>query len=305
MNQLSASYQHCRRLARHSASNFAWSFWLLPRDKRRAMYALYAFMRQTDDLGDNAGPTADRRCALLAWRDEFASSLHGRSNHPLLPAIADTVRQFAIPPRYLHEVIDGVLSDCEDTTAANTPRFDTFDQLEGYCQQVASAVGLACIHVWGFNGDQALASARDCGIAFQLTNILRDLKEDADQGRIYLPREDFDRFDYSPDELRRGIRNSAFAELMRFEVARAEDYYQRAVALEPFLSTEGRRLFGTMVATYRGLLDKIKGLDTAVLERRARLSRWRKLQIVGSWLLMRPTLLVPGRQLPAGQFRQP
>jgi phytoene synthase len=273
------------------------------------MYALYAFMRHTDDLGDNPGPVEIRRQALSDWQRRFDASLltdtsTADPDHPLLPAIADTVRRFSIPPRYLHAVIAGVRSDCDAAASTGQPRFNTFAELKHYCEQVASAVGIACIHVWGFTDEHALAPARDCGIAFQLTNILRDLKEDAEQGRIYLPQEDFSRFGYSCDELRRGVRNAPFAALIQFEVARAEEYYRRAVALEPYLSTDGRRLFGTMVATYRGLLDKIKRLDTAVLERRARLSRWRKLRIVGSSLLLRHSLASHAAQSPVGQLPQ-
>jgi phytoene synthase len=153
---------------------------------------------------------------------------------------------------------------------------------------VASAVGLACIHIWGFSDPAAKEPARLCGIAFQLTNILRDLKQDAEQGRIYLPQEDFDRVGYAPEELREGVRDARFAALVRLEVERTERYYRQANELGQYLDRDGQRVFFTMVATYKSLLEKIKRLETKVLEKRVSLSRWQKLRIVGRSLVSRP-----------------
>ena len=186
--ELAQSYAFCRRLSRLRHSSFYASFWLLPRDKRPAMHALYAFMRYTDDLGDSSLPVARRRAALQCWRRSLDDALAGRfgaegaDGRPLLPALADTVRRFAIPREHLHAVIDGQEMDLDAV------RYETFAQLAGYCEKVASAVGLACIHVWGIRDDGALEPARKCGIAFQLTNILRDLREDCAGRSICPPR---------------------------------------------------------------------------------------------------------------------
>jgi phytoene synthase len=281
---LQASYKHCRAIARRSASSFYYSFLLLPKPKRMAMCALYAFLRRTDDLGDSSASAGERRAALEAWRGSLARSLEGEYDDPLLPALSDTIRRFGVPLSHLEAVIDGVEMDLE-------PReYATFEQLEQYCHRVASAVGLACLKIWGCTGQQVDEPARRCGVAFQLTNILRDLKEDAARSRIYLPREDFDRFGYTPDDLRAGVRDDRFRRLMRFEIDRAETFYAEGAELEHCLSPEGRRIFGSMVAVYRALLDEIKRLDGDVLTTRVQLSSWQKMRIATRWFLRRTTL---------------
>src|SRR3569833_739809 len=166
---LETSYRACQRLTRESAHNIYYSYLLLPRGKRRSMCALYAFMRHTDDLGDNDQPVDARRHALDQWQRSLDLALEGRFDSPLLPALADTLAKFRVPPVYLFDVIDGVRMDLYRQT------YETFDELADYCYHVASVVGLACIHIWGFQGDKAaLVPARASGIALQLTNILRD-----------------------------------------------------------------------------------------------------------------------------------
>lgn len=279
---LSTSYDRCRRLARRSAKNFYYSFLVLPRDKRRAMCALYAFSRQTDDLGDSAQPLEARRTALAAWRRSLDRGLNGEYDSPIFPALADTVTRYRLPPHYLHALIDGVEMDLDRS------RYDTFDELSDYCYKVASVVGLCCIHIWGFNGEQAIGPAVKCGIALQLTNILRDLKEDAASDRIYLPQEDLRRFGYTPDDLRRGVVDERFRALMRFEIERAERFYSEAAELGGWLSPDGRQVFGAMTGIYRGVLDEIKRADGHVFDRRIGLTTWRKLRIAGRWLLTNP-----------------
>ena len=203
-DELAASYVHCQQIARRSASSFYYSFLLLPKPKRQAMCALYAFLRQTDDLSDSADSATDRRAALETWRESLERATRGAFDDPLLPALADTMAGYSIPVDHLHAVIDGVEMDLEPL------EYETFDELEAYCHRVASAVGLACLCIWGTTSERALEPARQCGVAFQLTNILRDLKEDAARGRVYLPREDLARFDYSSDDLRAGICDQRF-----------------------------------------------------------------------------------------------
>ncbi len=173
---LRASDEFCRRLSRREARNFYYSFLVLPPERRRSMCALYAFMRHTDDLADEPGEVADKRAALETWRADLDRALEGQPDAwPGLPALAHAVHRHGIPPKYLHEVIDGVAMDLE-------PRpFPTFEDLYAYCYRVASAVGLCCLHIWGYRseGGRAESLAESCGIALQLTNILRDVREDA------------------------------------------------------------------------------------------------------------------------------
>ena len=276
---LDDSYAACQRITRATASNFYYSFLVLPRAKRRSMCALYAFLRHTDDLGDNRQPADTRREALVRWRASLQRALCGEFDAPLFPALADTVAQYNIPPAYLEAVIDGVLMDLDERV------FETFAELSDYCYKVAGVVGLSCIHIWGYDGsDAAHEASKACGLAFQLTNILRDLKEDATTGRVYLPQEDLRRFGYTADDLRHGVRDGRFQALMRFEMARAEDFYREARQLEPHLSEEGRSVYGAMTAIYHGLLDEMQRRDGDVFTARVRLSTWRKLGIAMRWL---------------------
>jgi len=299
-----ASYQACGRLVRRSRSNFQASFRGLPREKRRAMNALYAYMRHTDDLVDDLLPTELRRRSLTEWRRALNWALEGRfetsvrrtsrngrssdSEYPagreLLPAVIDTLGRYDIPPEHFFAVIDGVETDLERT------RYESFDQLERYCENVASAVGLACIHIWGFWDRQALEPARKCGIALQLTNILRDVKEDAQQGRVYLPKEDLRQCGYSVDDLMSGVADERFLRLMEFEIDRAERFYREGAELIHWLKPEGRRIFGMMITTYRALLNKIKRRPLNVLAGRVSLGRVRKLQILARWTFLPPRM---------------
>lgn len=277
--EVAASYAYCANVARTQARNFYYSFVVLPPEKRAAMCAIYAFMRYCDDLSDDA-EIGDRMASLEQWRAMLGKAYEGDcTGHPMLPAFRDTVRRYSIPRKLFDELIDGVEMDLTHT------RYETFDELYRYCYRVASVVGLVCIHVWGYSGPEALAPAEACGIAFQLTNILRDLREDAERGRIYLPREDLERFGVSEESLIRGEMTPEYLAMMRFEAARARDYYERARALPPLLGDDGRSTFRIMYRIYRGLLDKIEAGGYDVYSRRVRLSAGRKLGIVAEeWL---------------------
>ena len=271
---IARSYAYCERLARREAGNFYPAFRVLPRVQRQAMCALYAFLRITDDLSDSQGTQGDKRDLLIDWRRRFEQALAGDYTHPLHPAFHHAVRQHQIPPRYLHDVIDGVEVDL------NGVSYTTFADLYRYCYRVASAVGLACIHIWGFKDVRAEDYAEKAGIAFQLTNILRDLGEDATRGRIYLPQEDLDRFGYSSEKLCRAERDQSFRALMRFQMERAREFYDAAGPLASLLPPAGRAVFLVMSRTYRGLLDAIEQRDYDVFNCRVRLSYWRKLALV-------------------------
>jgi phytoene synthase len=268
---LKGSYAYCERLARREAGNFYPAFRVLPNAQRRAMCALYAFLRVADDLSDGPGDPAAKRADLAAWRRSLFASLGGVYTHPLHPAFQQTLCVRRIPLCYIEAVLDGVEMDLEPV------RYATFADLRRYCYHVASAVGLACIHIWGFCDPRALAYAETAGVAFQLTNILRDLAEDAARGRVYLPQEDLDRFGYTEADLCRGERGPRFRELMRFEVGRARRLYHEAMPLTGLLSPPGRAVFWLMARTYRGLLDAIERRGYDVFAGRVGLSRWTKL----------------------------
>jgi phytoene synthase len=271
---LRRSYGYCERLSRRAAGNFYPAFRVLPAPQRLSTCALYAFFRIADDLSDEPGELADKRQALAGWRQGLARALSGDYRHPIHAALHDTVSRYAIPPEFLEAAIDGVEMDL-----APVP-YHTFAELRQYCYRVASVVGLACIHVWGFTGDEAKVHAESAGIAFQLTNILRDLGEDAGRNRLYLPSEDLERFGYSSERLQRGERDEPFRALMRFEVERARRYYEGSWPLVPLLAPAGRAVFLVMARTYRGLLDLIEQRDYDVFSRRVRLPSWRKLWLV-------------------------
>lgn len=240
------------------------------------MYALYAFARHTDDLSDNDQSPDTRRGDLLRWRESIGRAFDGSRDDRLLPAVADTVKQFGIPKTYLFDLIDGVEMDLEPR------RYETFDDLSRYCYRVASAVGLACLYVWGFTSEKAIEPATRCGTAFQLTNILRDLKEDAGRNRLYLPLRDLQKFDYSEAALFSGEIDQRFTKLIQFETARAEQLYRDAVALEQFLHADGRRAFNLMSLTYLRLLRSIKHRHRELLSRRVGLSTRQKTAIAFS-----------------------
>ena len=271
--ELAQSYAACETIARRAASSFFAAFRLLPAPQRRAMYALYAFLRIADDISDEPAADADKRQQLAQWRQGLERALAGEYAHDIYPALHDTIGRYAIPRQYFFDALDGVEMDL-------TPRtYVSFSELQEYCYRVASVVGLACIHIWGFSEQQAKEYAVSAGIAFQLTNILRDLGEDAQRQRVYLPREDLERFDYSADALRRGQRDQGFRALMQFEVARARSYYEAAWPLVPLLHPPGRAVFLVMARTYRGLLDVIERRDYDVFSGRVRVGRWRKLLV--------------------------
>lgn len=274
---LDASYAHCARVARREARNFYPSFLLLPADRRRSMCALYAFLRQTDDIADEPGPAGAKRLALADWRAALHRALGGDpGSWPGWPALADTVARHGIPPDYLGLVIDGVEMDTE-------PRvFDTFDDLHAYCYRVASAVGLCCLHIWGFRSDGGRAEglAEVCGLALQLTNIIRDVREDAGNGRVYLPRADMARFGVPVDALSAPTTGPALRRLLAFEGARAYDDFERARPLAGLVDPVGRPVLQAIVGVYRALLDEIARRDYDVLPRRVAVPRWRKAAIV-------------------------
>jgi phytoene synthase len=247
---------------------------LLPAPRRRALYAVYAFCRFIDNIADDE--LAHDPAALLArWRRELAAVYAGTPGHPISRALADSVARFGIPRRYFEEVIAGVEMDL------TRRRYATFDELRLYCYRVASAVGLICIDIFGYRNPRTEVYAENLGIAFQLTNIIRDVREDAARGRIYLPLEDLARFEVGEEQILNGIHTPQFRTLMEFEAGRAREFYAAAEASLPaedrgtLLTAEAMRLI------YGDILRRIVRADYRVFDRRYRLSAPRKLFLVG------------------------
>ncbi len=314
--ELDDCFDHCERLTKRTAGNFYYSFLGLPAPQYRAMCTLYAFMRVTDDWGDEADQTiAQRIAALAAWQRSLIDVLRkewtpgvmtdwSESAQQVLPAMRDVAIRFTIPHEHLFAVIDGVRSDLEPACRTGTLvrresgdgqecpsyssercRFQTFEELAEYCYLVAGAVGLCCIHIWGFHGDEAVRRAIDCGTAFQLTNILRDVGEDADAGRIYLPAEDLARFGVTIESLKAHRYDERFQSLMAFEAARAKSYYASAEQLVPSLKPLGQPIMKAMLQLYGGLLHEIERHKFDVFSRHVSLPRWRKLWIAADALI--------------------
>lgn len=269
---LAEAYAYCRRITQRSSSNFYYAFRLLPWERHNALCAFYAFCRFIDDIADQPDEgqpygQKERIAQLLnTWREELDRCYTAQPRHPISQALADAVRRFPIRQEGLTGIIDGVEMDLSRT------RYQTFSELYEYCYRVASLVGLACIEIFGYQALQTREYAINLGVAFQLTNILRDVGEDAERARIYLPLEDLARFEYSEQELLGGVYNEAFLRLMTFEGERAQDYYRRAVSL---LASQDRRSLvaaEAMRLIYRRLLKKIEMQKFDVFQQRVTLT---------------------------------
>jgi len=272
---VSESVRYCRRITRNRARNFYYAFVLLPRAEHDAMCALYAFMRRCDDLSDDSPDPAAAKAGLESWRRELDAALAGRPPaHPLWPAFLDTVDRYHIPARYFYEMIEGVSSDLDPA------EFATFSELYRYCYRVASVVGLSVIHILGYTSDRALELAEKCGIAFQLTNILRDVREDAACGRIYLPTEDLKRFAVERQALLEGRTSGDWQGLLRFEADRARSFYQESASLPGLVKPSSRRALRALIAIYRALLEKIEREDFDIMSRRISLTPLEKTSVV-------------------------
>ena len=280
---LAASYAYCGQVARREARNFYPSFLLLPADRRRSMCALYAFLRRSDDIADEPGSLAPKQEALETWKAALHLAVSGGMPAPEAAgawpgwaALTDTVARHAIPVRYLDEVLEGVAMDLH-------PRpFATYDELQNYCYHVASAVGLCCLHIWGFRseGGRAEALAVAAGQALQLTNIIRDVAEDARNGRIYLPSDDLARYGVTRDDLTAPHAGVPLRRLLEFEGRRARDHYEQARPLAELVDPVGRPVLQALVGIYHALLNEIARRDFDVLAGRVSVPGWRKAAIV-------------------------
>lgn len=293
---LRESREHCRELSRERAKNFYYGMKLVPEPKRGSMEALYAWMRLADDLADEAGPDDAKAEALAAFQqqthaavDPALSGIADLPDDPIWPAVRDMVLRHDVPLRYFDAMIEGQLLD------QHKRRYATFEDLYDYCYKVASVVGLACIEIWGYRGGgQTRQLSEWRGIAFQLTNILRDVLEDADRDRVYVPADTLDLFELNPPMFALGDRRDALKAIRRLAET-AATYYEKSEPLDEQVHPDGRPCLWAMTAIYRGLLEKIRREPESVLGTdRVRLSRPRK-----AWIALRA---VVGGKLTGGAW---
>lgn len=275
--QLQRSYTFCRDLTRREARNFYYGMKLTPEPKRSAMYAVYAWMRTADDLADDAhDPGKVEAFAAMTDRALAGDTVDGGDtlHAAMWPAVCETFARYPIKPDHLHAMIAGQRSDLAEQ------HIETFDDLRRYCYRVASVVGLICVSIWGHDGDEGVEQwAEQRGIAFQLTNILRDLREDAQLGRVYLPSEDLARFGYPCDDLKQGVANEAFDALMAFQIDRARRCYEESSPLEAHLTSDCRATSDTLCRIYRALLERIAADPRKVLTERVSVPAVKKLAL--------------------------
>ena len=283
---LRGAYAVCRAIARREAKNFYYAFIALPTQRRNAICAIYAFMRRADDLADDESfSIADRRAHLDKWLSEWRAVCEGaETNDPVFLAVHDAIARFAIPLSLLDELVAGVTMDLDRGETGAPDTYATFADLYRYCYLVASVVGLVCIHIFGYKDARAEKFAEETGIAFQLTNILRDVAEDAERNRVYLPLEDLAAHNVSLDSL---LHRAAGAPptpnehaLLEGIAERAEHYYRSAEALLPFIDAESRPAMQVLVAVYHALLKRIERADYDVFSRRASVPLRQKLAIL-------------------------
>ena len=271
---LESAYEACRTITRREAKNFYYAFLTLPAAKRRAIYAAYAFCRLCDDSVDEETSADAKLKALSDLQANLDNTYSGSASSPVYVALADVARNYKIPQAYFQEIILGVESDLVKD------HFQNFDELKDYCYRVASVVGLICLQIFGYKDDDAKEYAVEMGLAMQLTNILRDLKEDSGRDRIYIPLEDMARFGYTEDELSRGVVNNAFRALMEFETERARDLFNKGLALVDTL--DGQLKIDVALFSQGGMkvLDAIERQGYDVLGRRPTLSRAAKVRLM-------------------------
>ena len=282
---LAAAYDECRRVTRREARNFYFAFLTLPAAQRRAIYVAYAFCRYCDDAVDAAGAPAEKRARVNRLRRQLAEAYAGRADQPLFIGLADVAATYAIPQEYFAEVLNGVESDLTRTRYAN------FAELRGYCYQVASAVGLICIHIFGYRGgEEARGYAVDLGVAMQLANICRDVREDWEFGRVYLPQDEMARFGVTDADIAAGVVTEGFAALLRFQIDRARQYFASGRRLLPCLPRRSRACPAALGLIYGGVLDRIEAAGCDVFRERIALSKGAKARLMAQAWLAGPLL---------------
>ena len=269
-------HEYCQDKAAKSGSSFYYSFMFLPPERRQAITALYAFCREVDDVVDECHDVQLAQMKLEWWRQEVSRAYSGEPTHPVGVALKDVNGRFRLPREQLLEIIDGMEMDLTQS------RYLDFKGLQLYCYRVASVVGLLAAEIFGYQDRQTLKYAHDLGMAFQLTNIIRDVGEDARRGRIYLPIEDMQRFKVPASQIMEGRHDDNFRQLMAFQAERAQKYYEQAFAQLPTSDRKSQRPGLVMAAIYRTLLNEIARDGFLVLDRRTSLTPVRKLWIAGT-----------------------
>jgi phytoene synthase len=293
--QLRAAYGVCRHIARSEAKNFYYGFLVLPAQKRNALCAVYAFMRRADDISDDPSiPAEERRAKLASWIDGLRHVVEGeRTDDPVFMALADTQKTFKIPFELLEKLVQGTAMDLPVASPSGAGEirvhYDTFEQLYDYCYHVASVVGLVCIRIFGYRDPKAEKLAEETGVAFQLTNIIRDVKEDGALGRVYLPSADLARFGVDAAALSNGNAAETFRPVLQFEADRARKLYYAANDLLPLIDDDSQPALWTLVEIYRRLLERITQRNYDVFTERVRLSTGEKLGILAKGFLKRLT----------------
>ena len=297
MNQLNHAYAVCRGISRRAAKNFYYGFMVLPAEKRNALSAVYAFMRHADDISDKpGGDPQQKRQKLSEWLEAAKAVFDGKStDDPVLMALGDAQKKFKIPPELFEKLVYGTSMDLDIPAAtAEAPVIlcNTFADLKQYCYYVASVVGLVCIKIFGYEDSKAEFLAEDCGLAFQLTNIIRDIKEDASIGRIYLPEEDLARTNLSAANFTSAVlQDPAHAQQLRpaleYEAERARKYYESAKWLMELIEEDSRAALWVLVEIYSQLLQKITDRNYDVFTERVRLTVWEKLKVLSRGFLLR------------------
>ena len=295
MSQLNHAYAVCRGIARRAAKNFYYGFMVLPSDKRNALSAVYAFMRHADDIADEPGADPQqKRQKLEDWLGAAKAVFNGRAtDDPVLMALGDAQKNFKIAPELFEKLVYGTSLDLEIPATPGQPAMvcQTFEDLKHYCYYVASVVGLVCIRIFGYEDSKAEFLAEDCGLAFQLTNIIRDVREDAAMGRIYIPEEDLARANltaanFAATTLADPAQAQQLRPALEYEAERARKYYESAKWLMELIDEDSRAALWVLVEIYSRLLRKITERNYDVLTERVRLTTWEKLKVLarGFWL---------------------
>jgi 15-cis-phytoene synthase len=266
-------HEYCQEKAAASGSSFYYSFLFLPEARRRAITALYAFCREVDDVVDETSDAGLARTKIAWWRQEVAQIYHGRPQHPVARALSDVVEPFELEESRLQEILDGMEMDLDYNA------YPDFEALKVYCHRVAGVVGILAARIFGYTDPRTLDYAADLGLAFQLTNIIRDVGEDARRGRIYLPLHELAQFGVTSEDIAHSRETERFRELMEFQISRAQSYYEQAFSKLPAADRKAQRAGLVMAAIYRALLEEIRADGSRVLTRRTALTPVRKLWI--------------------------
>ena len=271
---LEEAYAYCTDLTRHRARNFYYAFITLPKEKRKAIYAAYAFCRLSDDYSDEEIPLDEKAALLSGLHGDLDAAFEGRAESEVFVALLDASKRYGIPRDYFHEIINGVEMDLVNSSYA------TFEELYQYCYRVASVVGLVCIEIFEYRDPKAREYATDMGIAMQMTNILRDIEEDCGRGRVYLPQDELEKFGVTEESLQAGETGPEFRAMMAEQVSRARGYFERSAALLPLLKPRSRLCPAVLRALYSAVLDRIEARDYDVFGERVALSSREKLTLM-------------------------